>query len=159
MCIRDSLYAMVRFACLERERNGKNFFYIIKNGCGCYFLGIGLGAVFLLPGILAFLGNARGGIKERGVESLLHYGLDFYNQMLAGVFAPEFTASYWTILSLAPMAAFGIVLVLSLIHICSRNVGRGIWIWFYRNFGGAGWSNQFLRRKICGIYSSETASL
>lgn len=105
------LYAMVRFACLERERNGKNFFYIIKNGCGCYFLGIGLGAVFLLPGILAFLGNARGGIKERGVESLLHYGLDFYNQMLAGVFAPEFTASYWTILSLAPMAAFGIVLV------------------------------------------------
>lgn len=31
--------------------------------------------------------------------------------MLAGVFAPEFTASYWTILSLAPMAAFGIVLV------------------------------------------------
>ena len=107
------VYALVRMAfggICRGEEGKRQAVSILCRGCGYYFLGLGMGAALLIPNILAFFGNARS-ITISGVASLLHYDMDFYRQMVAGLMLPEFTANYWTVLCLAPMTVFGCALV------------------------------------------------
>lgn len=106
------LYAVIRFAALYPNDWKKNLAGRLLAGCGWYLLGICLGAVFLLPNILAFFGNARGGIVSGFANTWFAYPSDFYWEMLRGYLFPEYSASYWCVLGYPPVVLLGVLLLL-----------------------------------------------
>lgn len=106
------LYAVTRFVVLYQENWKENLLNRFLAGCGWYLLGIGLGAVFLLPNILAFFGNARGGIVSGFANTWFAYPSEFYWEMLKGYLFPEYSARYWCVLGYPPMVLLGILLLL-----------------------------------------------
>lgn len=105
------LYAVIRFIALYHRQWKICFVKVFLPGCGWYFLGIALGAVILLPDILAILSSARVGSAAAFTNTWFAYPEDFYKQLLAGYLFPVYQADYWCVL-VYPSTAFMGLLVL-----------------------------------------------
>lgn len=106
------LYAIVRFAALYGGKWKQEIRGRLLAGCGWYLLGIGLGSVFLIPNILAFFGNARGGIAAGFENTWFAYPAEFYKEMVIGCFFPEYSARYWCVLGYPPLLLLGLLFLL-----------------------------------------------
>lgn len=122
------LYAVIRFIALYHRQWKTYFVKVFLSGCGWYFLGIALGAVILLPDILALFASARVGSAAAFTNTWFAYPGDFYKQLLTGYLFPVYQADYWCVL-VYPSAAFMGLLVLG-----NRKKQQGhLWLgaWFF----------------------------
>jgi len=78
---------------------------------GAYILGALLCAVYFLPVVLNFLGNAR--IDDVGsyAASLLHYGPEYYLKLILYFCAPYMTTGAWMHENFVPVAVFGVIML------------------------------------------------
>ncbi len=120
------LYAVIRFGALYHRRWKENLGRIFFAGCGWYLLGITLGAVILIPDVLALLASARVGTGAAFTNTWFLYPLDFYKQLLAGYFFPVYTADYWCVL-VYPASAYTGLLVLGNWKRERQNLWLGAW--------------------------------
>lgn len=76
---------------------------------GGYILGVMLIAVYFVPVIINFMGNAR--IEGVGSEaaSLLHYAPDYYIKLILFFCAPYMTTGAWMHQNFAPIALIGLI--------------------------------------------------
>lgn len=120
------LYAIIRFISLYHRQWGEMFLRIFLSGCGWYLLGICLGAVILVPDLLAILASARAGGRAAFANTWFAYPSDFYKQLLAGYLFPVYLADYWCVL-VYPSAAFLGLLVLGNRGKKREHLWLGVW--------------------------------
>lgn len=120
------LYAIIRFISLYHRQWKEKFLRIFLSGCGWYLLGICLGAVILVPDLLAILSSARAGGRAAFANTWFAYPPDFYKQLLAGYLFPVYLADYWCVL-VYPSAAFLGLLVLGNRRKEREHLWLGVW--------------------------------
>lgn len=81
---------------------------------GAYLLGAMLAAVYFVPVLVNYMGNARLDETGRIYDSLLHYGWKYYLNLLLYFCAPYMTTGAWMHENFAPIALFGLMLLFML---------------------------------------------
>lgn len=105
------IYGCLRFYELYQGEWKKKFLPIVIKGVFYYLWGISMSAVILLPSIMGFLRNPRAGSLAGLTDSLLHYELSYYKNLLLGFLIPIHSSDYWTVLNFAFIVPIAIVML------------------------------------------------
>lgn len=109
------LYAIIRYFAVYAKEEKNVWIGLIRTGlstAGYYLLGIGLSSVILIPVIYAFTQNARLNIVPKLVSnSIYHYNLKYYQNLVQGWFVPNTSLGYWTELSFAGITLISVAIM------------------------------------------------
>lgn len=106
-----ALYCLIRLIARWRESGTRGSLADGLRLLGCYFLGLALSAVVLLPVTYSFLASGRTAEPGGYTASLLHYPWAYYLKLALLFCAPYDYAGYWSLQSFSPLALFGAMLL------------------------------------------------
>jgi len=107
MTIMISVYALVRFFDLYKEKRLKEFSLLVARGLCDYCLGVGIAAVLFVPAVFSFLGGERSGFSNYNPAS---YTSAYFLNRLLRLIAPS-TGSGWTYPAFAAILLFALILL------------------------------------------------
>lgn len=106
-----ALYCLIRLIARWRERGTSGSLADGLRLLGCYFLGLALSAIVLLPVAHSFLASSRTAETGGYTASLLHYPWVYYLKLALLFCAPYDYAGFWSLQSFSPLALFGVMLL------------------------------------------------